>query len=158
MLPRSDHGPGVASFRPAANDYLIQRAWDEGFATAVHVSLDLATGAYELRGAGHPPPVQRHAGSGRWQVIRTVGPVLGVVDHVDYDCFSGRLAPGDALLLYTDGMVEEPRRDIELGIDQMMGAAESLLRSSWEGLAGRLVAAIGSPDDDRALLVVHRRP
>ena len=32
-----------------------------------------------------------------------------------------RLRRGDALLLYTDGMVEEPRRDIDLGIDRMLG-------------------------------------
>lgn len=145
-------------FLPAANDYLLQRAWEEGFATAVHVSVDLATGAFELRSAGHPPAVQRHAGSGRWQVLRAEGPVLGIVEDVAYDAYRGRLAPGDSLLLYTDGMVEEPRRDIELGIDEMMGAAEALLRHSWDGLAQRLVGAVGSPDDDRALLLVHRRP
>ncbi|WP_435770768.1 PP2C family protein-serine/threonine phosphatase [Nocardioides sp. SYSU DS0651] len=145
-------------FLPAANDYLLQRAWEEGFATAVHLSVDLATGAFELRGAGHPPPVQRHAGSGRWELLRTSGPVLGIVDDVEFDCVRGRLGPGDSLLLYTDGMVEEPRRDIDLGVDHMLGAAESLLRHSWDGLADRLVAAVGSPDDDRALLVVHRRP
>lgn len=145
-------------FLPAANDYLLGRAWEEGFATAIHLSVDLTTGVFELRCAGHPPAVQRHAGSGRWQVIEAEGPILGVVDGVDYLCRAGRLAPGDSLLLYTDGMVEEPRKDIELGIDHMMGAAESLLRHSWDGLADRLVAAVGSPDDDRALLVVHRRP
>lgn len=146
-------------FLPAANDYLLQRSWEEGFATAVHVSVDLATGAFELRSAGHPPAVQRHAGSGRWEVLSAEGPVLGVVEDVDYSCARGRLAPGDALLLYTDGMVEEPRRDIELGIDHMLGAAEALLlRRSWDGLADRLVGAVGSPDDDRALLLIHRRP
>ncbi len=145
-------------FLPAANDYLLQRAWEEGFATAVHVSLDLASGEFELRCAGHPPAVHRHAGSGRWEVLHTEGPVLGIVDDVEYAALRGRLAPGDSLLLYTDGMVEEPRRDIELGIDHMMGAAEDLLRRSWDGLAERLVAAVGSPDDDRALLVLHRRP
>jgi hypothetical protein len=145
-------------FLPAANEYLLQRAWDEGFATAVHVSIDLETGDYELRSAGHPPALQRHAGSGRWKLLVAEGPVLGIVEDVEYECEKGRLAPGDSLLLYTDGMVEEPRRDIELGIDHMMGAAESLLRHSWTGLADRLVSAVGSPDDDRALLIVHRRP
>ena len=143
---------------PAANEYLLQRAWEEGFATAVHVSVDLGTGVFELRSAGHPPAVQRHAGSGRWEVLQAEGPVLGIVDDVAYDAYRGRLDPGDSLLLYTDGMVEEPRRDIELGIDHMMGAAESLLRGSWDGLAQRLVGVVGSPDDDRALLLVHRRP
>lgn len=145
-------------FLPATNDYLLQRAWEEGFATAVHVSVDLDTGAFELRSAGHPPAVQREAGSGRWRPLRPEGPVLGIVEDAEFACYRGRLAPGDSLLLYTDGMVEEPRRDIDLGIDHMMGEAESLLRGSWDGLARRLVAAVGSPDDDRALLVVHRRP
>ncbi|GAA1530915.1 PP2C family protein-serine/threonine phosphatase [Nocardioides humi] len=145
-------------FLPAANDYLLQRAWEEGFATAVHVSVDLATGVFELRSAGHPPAVQREAGSGRWRPLRPDGPVLGIVEDAEFACHRGRLAPGDSLLLYTDGMVEEPRRDIDLGIDHMLGEAESLLRGSWDGLARRLVAAVGSPDDDRALLVVHRRP
>lgn len=145
-------------FFPAANDYLLQRAWEEGFATAVHVSVDLRTGDFELRSAGHPPAVQREAGSGRWKPLRPEGPVLGIVEDAEFACHRGRLAPGDSLLLYTDGMVEEPRRDIDLGIDHMMGEAESLLRGAWDGLARRLVAAVGSPDDDRALLVVHRRP
>nr|WP_246319973.1 PP2C family protein-serine/threonine phosphatase [Nocardioides kongjuensis] len=145
-------------FFPAANDYLLQRAWEEGFATAVHVSVDLRTGDFELRSAGHPPAVQREAGSGRWKPLRPDGPVLGIVDDAEFSCHRGRLAPGDSLLLYTDGMVELPRRDIDLGIDHMMGEAESLLRGSWDGLARRLVAAVGSRDDDRALLVVHRRP
>lgn len=144
-------------FLPAANDYLLQREWEEGFATAIHVSIDLSSGWFELRCAGHPPAVQRHAGSGRWEVLRAEGPVLGIVDDVEYAAYAGRLDPGDSLLLYTDGMVEEPRRDIELGIDRMMGAAEALLRHTWDGLADRLVGAVGSPDDDRALLVVHRR-
>ncbi len=146
-----------SEFLAAANDYLLQRAWEEGFATAVHVSVDLDTGDFELRSAGHPPAVQRQAGSGRWQLLRAEGPVLGIVDDAEFGCHRGRLAPGDSLMLYTDGMVEEPRRDIDLGIDHMMGEAESLLRHSWDGLARRLVSAVGSPDDDRALLVVHRR-
>jgi hypothetical protein len=144
-------------FLPAANDYLLQRDWDEGFATAVHLSLDLVTGDYELRTAGHPPPVQRSAGSGRWRVIKTEGPVLGLIDGVSYEPAHGRLNSGDALLLYTDGMVEEPRRDIELGIDEMLGVAEQLFRRSFDGLAERLAAKVGSRDDDRALLLVHRR-
>ena len=141
----------------AANDYLLQRDWEEGFATAVHLSLDLMTGDFELRTAGHPPPVQRSAGSGRWQVIKTEGPVLGLIEGASYDPARGRLSSGDALLLYTDGMVEEPRRDIELGIDEMLGVAEHLFRNSFDGLAERLAAKVGSRDDDRALLLVHRR-
>jgi hypothetical protein len=144
-------------FLPAANDFLLRQDWDEGFATAIHLSLDLTTGRFEVRTAGHPPAAHRAVGSGRWQVLRTEGPVLGLIEDADFTTAVGEFRPGDAVLLYTDGMVEEPRRDIDLGIDRMLGEAESLLRGSFEDAATRLADALGSPDDDRALLVVHRR-
>lgn len=143
-------------FLPAANDYLLRQDWEEGFATAIHLSLDLTSGDYEIRTAGHPPAAHRTAGSGRWQVLRTEGPVLGLIPDATFTCAHGHLGKGDAVILYTDGMVEEPRRDIDLGIDRMLGQAESLLRGSFDGAATRLTEALGSPDDDRAMLVVHR--
>ena len=60
-------------------------------------------------------------------------------------------------MLYTDGLVETPNRDIGLGIDRLLGQAERVLRSGFDDAATRLADALGSPDDDRALLVVHRR-
>lgn len=146
----------AAQFLPAANEYLLRQRWEEGFATAIHLSLDLVSGDYEIRTAGHPPAAHRTAGSGRWQVLRTDGPVLGLIDDVTFTCARGHLGRHDAVILYTDGMVEEPRRDIDLGIDRMLGQAETLLRGSFDGAAARLASALGSPDDDRAMLVVHR--
>jgi hypothetical protein len=145
-----------AGFLPAANDYLLRQDWDEGFATAIHLWLDLTTGDFEVRTAGHPPAVHRLAGTGRWSVLRSEGPVLGLIDGADFGVERGRLGVGDAVLLYTDGMVEEPRRDIDLGIDRMIGEAESLLRGSFVGSAERLAKEVGSKDDDRAVVVVHR--
>lgn len=146
-----------SEFLPAANDYLMRQDWDEGFATAVHLSLDSETGAFEVRTAGHPPAAQLDAGSGRWTVHEGEGPVLGLIDDAEFTTVHGVLRPGDALLLYTDGLVETPRRDIELGIDRMLGQAERLLRGTFEGGADRLVDALGSENDDRALVLVHRR-
>ena len=143
-------------FLVAANDYLLQQEWEEGFATAVHLSLDLGTGDFEVRTAGHPPAALRHAGTGRWQVLPSEGPILGLMADAVFVPSGGRLGHQDALLLYTDGMVEEPRRDIDLGIDRMLGEAEHLLRGSFEGAAKRLVDALGSRDDDRAMVVVSR--
>src|SRR3546814_13041649 len=57
-----------ADFLPAANDYLLRQNWVEGFATAVHLSADLATGDVVIHSAGHPPAVQLRAGSGQWRV------------------------------------------------------------------------------------------
>ena len=146
-----------AEFLPAANTFLLRQDWEEGFATAIHLSLDLTTGRYELRSAGHPPAAVRHAGSGRWQVVETEGPILGLIDGATYEATTGQMRHGDALLLYTDGMVETRTRDIGLGIDKMLGQAERLLRGDFEGGATRLIEAIGSRNDDRALLLVHRR-
>jgi len=143
-------------FLPSANDYHLRQDWDEGFATAVHLSLDLATGAYEVRSAGHPPALHRAAGSGRWRVLPSEGPVLGLMEEADFVVVCGVVGPGDAVLLYTDGMVEEPRRDIDLGIDRLLGASEQLLRRGNDGAAARLVTAVGSQADDRAMIVVHR--
>lgn len=143
-------------FLPAANHYLLRQDWDEGFATAVHLCVDLSSGHYEIRTAGHPPAVHRISSSGRWHVLRSQGPVLGLIEGAEFTTATGLLGAGDAVLLYTDGMVEDPRRDIELGIDAMLGEAESLLRGSFHDAAERLTDALGSRDDDRAMLVVHR--
>lgn len=146
-----------SEFLDGANQFLLQQDWDEGFATAIHLSLDLTTGHYDIRSAGHPPAALRHAGSGRWEVLESEGPILGLIDGASFPAVSGEMRRGDALLLYTDGMVETRNRDIALGIDRMLGQAERLLRGEFEGGATRLVEALGSRNDDRALLLVHRR-
>ena len=146
-----------AEFLKASNEYLLRQEWEEGFATAIHLSLDLTTGHYEIRSAGHPPAVQLTAGSGRWTLQETEGPVLGLVEDAQFPVVEGTLRRGDALLLYTDGMVETPRRDIGLGIDRLLGQAERLLRGNFNGGAARLIDSLGSDNDDRALLLIHRR-
>ncbi|QIK77108.1 PP2C family protein-serine/threonine phosphatase [Nocardioides piscis] len=144
-------------FLGSANDFLMRQDWDEGFATAVHLSLDLLTGDYAIRSAGHPPAALRAAGSGKWSALTAEGPVLGLIDDVTYEPATGTMRSGDALLLYTDGMVETPHRDIMLGVDKMLGQAERVLRGDFEGGAARIIERIGSRNDDRALLLVHRR-
>jgi Stage II sporulation protein E (SpoIIE) len=143
-------------FLGAANDYLLQQNWDEGFATAIHMSLDLRTGDFEVRSAGHPPAAQRAAGSGRWSVHPSEGPALGLVADAEFSPVRGTVRSGDAVLLYTDGLVESRSRDIGLGIDKMLGQAEMLLRGSYEDGANRLIDQLGSRIDDRALLLIHR--
>lgn len=143
-------------FLDTANDYLLRQDWDEGFATAIHLSLDLRTGTFQLRTAGHPPAVQFVAGSGRWLVHETWGPALGILPDADFVAFTGQMRSGDALLLYTDGLVETKDRDISLGIDKMIGQAERLLHGGFERGATRLLDSLGSANDDRALVLIHR--
>ena len=66
-------------FLPACNAYMRRGGTSEGFVTAVHLSLDLATGEYIVASAGHPPAVHYDGAAGRWRLTRARGIVLGVV-------------------------------------------------------------------------------
>ncbi len=145
-------------FLPAANTYLLRQSWGEGFATAVHLQVCTTTGAYSVATAGHPPAVKYSAGSGRWEVVEgSGGPLLGVLEQVSFPRRHGVLKRGDALLLYTDGVIETRTRQLADGIDRMLGTAERSLKTGFSGLATRLCAAARSgEDDDRAVVVVWR--
>jgi len=141
----------------AANAYLIGQDWDEGFATAVHASIDLVTGAFGISSAGHPPAAHFDAGSGRWSLVEGNGPALGLVPNPRYARTQGLLRPGDALLLYTDGLVEVPGRDLSVGIDKLLGEAERLVPRGFAGGGEVLVNRVSAGSaDDRGLVLVWR--
>lgn len=146
-------------FLPAANRYLLRQDWDEGFATVVHLALNQATGVFEVRSAGHPPAAHFHCGSGRWELITDGrGPVLGVLDDPAFPAHCGRLQRGDAVLLYTDGLVEARDRGIDVGIDRLIGVAERVVTRGLEGGARQIMDAARSGEgDDRALVLIHQR-
>jgi hypothetical protein len=140
-----------------ANEYLLRQEWEEGFATAIHLHLDLVTGDFELRKAGHPPAVWLHAGSGRWSILDSDGPVLGLMEYAAFEVVRGRLLPDDALLMYTDGVVETVSRDIGSGIDKLAGRGQLLFRSGYERAAQKLIGEFSTSNDDAAVVMVHRR-
>jgi hypothetical protein len=55
-------------------------------------------------------------------------------------------------------IAEQAERLIELGIDRLIGEAEKALHAGQADRVDRLVEKLGSKDDDRAMLLVHRRP
>ncbi|MGN6783279.1 MAG: PP2C family protein-serine/threonine phosphatase [Marmoricola sp.] len=143
-------------FLPAANEYLFRQQWEEGFATAIHLHLDLRTGGFALRKAGHPPALWLQAGSGRWRTLESEGPVLGLVPEAEFELVEGVLRAGDALVLYTDGLVERTRRDIGSGIDRLAGQVALLPRDGFTGGAERILDRLATGADDCAVLIVHR--
>ncbi|MFF8604669.1 PP2C family protein-serine/threonine phosphatase [Streptomyces sp. NPDC015346] len=146
------------AFLPAANGYLLRQDWDEGFATSIHLVLDLESGDYELLSAGHLPALQLHAGSGRWEEKSGEGPLLGVYDGAEFHPVKGSLLPGDVLMLFTDGLVESADRDIAEGIDRLTGEADRYVASGFEGAAWHLIEACAKDvNDDRALLLISRK-
>jgi serine phosphatase RsbU (regulator of sigma subunit) len=67
------------------------------------------------------------------------------------------MLPGDGLLLYTDGLVETRGRDIGLGIDRLLGAAEQVATKGFAGGAALILdAARAEEGDDRALVLIWR--
>lgn len=144
-------------FLPAANRYLDRQQWEDGFATAVHLVLDLVSGCYEVESAGHPPVAHFDAGSGRWSLLTCEGMALGLVPDVAYVPDKGRLDPGDALLLYTDGLVEASGRDLSDGIDRLLGEAERLVPQGFAGGGATLVDRVAEDgSDDRGLVLLWR--
>ena len=145
-------------FLAAANRYLLRQQWPEGFATVAHVALDLRTGEYVLSVAGHPPAVHFAAGSGRWRVSEaSEGPLLGVFPDAKFVSERGRLERGDALLLYTDGLIERPGQDLDVGIDKLLGEAERLVTRGFRHGAGKLIDKVAAThNDDRAVVLLWR--
>ncbi|HEX3926077.1 MAG TPA: PP2C family protein-serine/threonine phosphatase [Streptosporangiaceae bacterium] len=149
----------AGEFLASCNAYLRRGASAEGFVTAVHLSLDLTTGDFIVDSAGHPPAAHFEAGSGNWRLTQARGIVLGVVPDLRCVPERGTLRPGDALMLYTDGLIEAPGRDIDAGIDRLLGEADRLVTSGFGTGAGRLVQAMQAPgaaSDDCALVLIWR--
>ncbi|HET6907883.1 MAG TPA: PP2C family protein-serine/threonine phosphatase [Mycobacteriales bacterium] len=144
-------------FLTAANDYLLRMEAEESFATAVHVAIDLSTGHYRLTSAGHPPGAHYSGGSGRWQLVELEGLVLGLVPGAIFGVAEGQLGPYDALLLYTDGLIEAPGRDLAVGIDRLLGGAESLVPHGFTDGAAAIVEEVApAAADDRAVVLLWR--
>ncbi|MDZ5620258.1 PP2C family protein-serine/threonine phosphatase [Nocardioides sp. HM23] len=141
----------------AANAFLLRQPSDESIATAVQVVVDLGTGRYAIRSAGHPPVLHWRADAEEWVVDNARGTALGVVDEPEFPVSEGVLAPGEALLFYTDGVVERPASDIDAGIDWLRAAArEAVGDEGMRAVPARIMEQVDRGDDDRALLVLAR--
>jgi serine phosphatase RsbU (regulator of sigma subunit) len=146
-------------FLSTCNAYLRRGEMTEGFVTAVHLALDLTTGEYMVTSAGHPPAAHLDASSGTWRITQARGIVLGVVADLRLVPEQGVLRPGDALMLYTDGLVEAPGQDIDYGTDRLLGEADRLVASKFRAGAADLVRVMQSgarSGDDCALAIIWR--
>ncbi|WP_203940406.1 SpoIIE family protein phosphatase [Spirilliplanes yamanashiensis] len=130
----------------------------ERFVTVVYGLLDPEDATLSLASAGHPPPVVRHAAGpvpGATSLVELPpGPPLGVGGR--WRPTVVRLIPGDALLLFSDGVIERRGRALSDGLaalQETVAAAPSGDPRSLCALATRAVA--GATDDDVAVLAIE---
>lgn len=129
------------------------------FASCCYVLLDPATGRARAVRAGHPQPLLRHPG-GRTEVLELPGGVLlGIDAGAGYPVEELRIEPGAVLALYTDGLVEVPGTDIDVGVERLRAALAAVGPAPLAETADRLIGEAGdSADrpDDIALLLASR--
>ncbi len=133
----------------------------DAHATAVAVVADPGTGELVWASAGHPPPlVTSPGGKPRWLDVPAAAP-LGAIPRDrprPYRSYHDHLAPGETLHLYSDGLVEGRRRDIDTGLELLAAAASrdqpgAAVQARCEGLVAELVHEV---EDDVCLLIAHR--
>jgi serine phosphatase RsbU (regulator of sigma subunit) len=101
--------PGAASIAEVVARVSSELARDNEramFVTAFVARLDLQSGELEYINAGHSPTYRIGAGGALLMLAGPVDPPLGAVDEHAFRSSRQRLSAGDALLLYTDGIVE----------------------------------------------------
>jgi sigma-B regulation protein RsbU (phosphoserine phosphatase) len=110
--------------------------------------------------AGHPPPLHFH--SKGVTALKQTGMVLGPSATASYSRGFLALEPGDALLLYTDGMTEavDPKGR-EFGVERLKKAFLALKEKPADDIVRALTDKVGeyvrrAPEDDRTVVVVKR--
>ena len=147
--------PQPALFR-AANAFLLRQQSEESLATAVHISVDLELGEYSVTSAGHPPALRWDVDVQEWVVDNARGMALGVVPDPELTSSHGTLRPGEALLFYTDGVIEPRSTHLDVGVAWLQRIARDAIRPDMEGAARRIIGQVERGDDDRAVLILER--
>ncbi|MEU8234820.1 SpoIIE family protein phosphatase [Actinoplanes sp. NPDC048967] len=128
----------------------------ETAATAIVARYEPAQRRLTWAQAGHPPPLLSRGG--RTQPLpRPSGPMLGVVEDASYECAELRLAVGDLLLLYTDGLVEYRCRSLDEGLDTVIRTVDEAVAAAPRQPLAELVSRLqqANPDDDTCILAVR---
>jgi sigma-B regulation protein RsbU (phosphoserine phosphatase) len=153
-----DHDSPASLMEAVDNDFRSTFG-ARSFMTAMCVALDPATGQAQVVGAGHPPLlVARHGGT--TESIASVAPPLGMIKRAAFTETAIDLEPGDAFLLYTDGLLrwtKDERHRVTPGhlekiLDHSAPSAEALLKRIVAQTAPDNSAKI-APDDVAAIAV-----
>ncbi|HEY7601522.1 MAG TPA: anti-sigma factor antagonist [Methylomirabilota bacterium] len=135
------------------------------FVTMACAVLDGESGELRYASAGHERPLLRRAGGTTTVLVVEGGPALGLGAEEAFPVWTGHLAPGDALVLCTDGVSEAfDAAGQAFGLERFRQVVAETPADALGTLPGRLVDAVGrfsaggGPRDDLALLAIQYRP
>ncbi len=160
MTAYAAEGHASESVLARASTFLAELHADR-FATCLYAQVSLATGAVHAANAGHLPPLVRHADGTVERIEVAGGPPLGLPTDwslATYPRTTFHLAPGDTLLLYSDGLVERPGEDLDEGLNRL-AAVLAAGPASMPALADHVRDTLSErleAEDDAALLLLHR--
>jgi serine phosphatase RsbU (regulator of sigma subunit)/PAS domain-containing protein len=143
------------------NEAMLRQRTDRRFSTVLYGCLDRREGGTCLRFAsgGHPLPLLLRA-NGDTCEVGTPGTLLGIVSDPDLVDASIDLKPGDAVVLYTDGVTDAAAPEVVHEPHELAAALEASRFESADEIAERVLQlALGSgngggPRDDIAILVI----
>lgn len=157
-------GAGPASCLAEVNEFMVARNIPGMFVSVFYGVLDTDAWSLSCANGGHPPPlVTRPAGAAPTVLRCEGGPVVGIVPGAVYGVSELELAPGSALVLYTDGVTEaQDRTRHAFGDAALAGLLTGLngaaARSIVETIDAGVTAFVAGAEqhDDMTVLALRR--
>ncbi len=145
------------------NAFLLDRTRGEKYATVFYCTLD-AAGLLRYANAGHCAPFLVGA-DGRLRKLHTSGMPVGMIEEATVEVVEIQLAPGDKVVIYSDGLTETENGEGEFfGNEGLRACAREHFRDSAAGLHSALLAALerfsdgGALRDNVTILVLEYAP
>jgi serine phosphatase RsbU (regulator of sigma subunit) len=155
--------PSPAEALRRVNELLIPDNRQAMFVTAVYALLSLESGELTYVNAGHNPPLWMRSRRGEIASLPRTGAALGVVAGAALEERTIQLEPGDALLLYTDGLTEafSPRAEL-FGLERLRQIVQANAAAPAPALLGKIEDAVNAhmtllpAEDDLTMLAARR--
>jgi serine phosphatase RsbU (regulator of sigma subunit) len=147
----------------AVNRYLADTIPPNRFITLFCAELDRETGLLNFINAGHNPPLIVHT-AGTMEQLGAGGMPLGILPTAPYREGKSQLQPGDALVIYSDGVTETVNQaGEEFGPLRLYDVVARNLDSTASGIRDKIEAALTkfaqgtAAGDDITLVIVKRQ-
>jgi phosphoserine phosphatase RsbU/P len=147
----------------SVNEYLAENTPANRFVTLFAAELDPASGRIRYINAGHNPPLVGKS-DGSVDQLGSGGLPLGIMAGAQYEAGEMQLNPGEALVVYSDGVSEAVNlKEEEFGIERLIEVVRKNLRASAAGIRDKVESALSTftetapANDDITLVIVKRK-